>query len=795
MNVNTTEQSISELQGRVKKLEQTQVKIGSGTLSAANTSTQVGSVTLPDGTVVANVGVVGNYIPEAGQQVHFLTNGTQPIIYPPTAPILSAPPAQVSGVTATPGIGSLVVRWAAIIEADVKWNRGYYQVQTDTVNTFNSGNLKSVDSAGTSCTVPDLVAGTTYFIRVRAVDYVGQTGAYSTTTSAVPNKVTPGDATFTGIVSVGTLPTLPNGTYPVGTVVFLTTDGKLYRNFGNVWTAAVPTVDLTGQITTTQITDNSISTVKLQANSVTSNEIAANTITAGDIAANTITAGQIAASTITSNEIAANTIQAGDIQANTITAAEIAANAVDTAELNANSVTAAKVQAIALEATKYISSTTYVAGTSGWKINADGTAEFGNVIVRGSVVSSDVYASTFTSSQSFTNIVTNPGAETNTTGWTATNNTLTRTTTAGQFRSGVGAFKLQATGAGDMWIETPTGTSGFPVVPGKTYSCTAFFKSAATSRTTQIRINWFNSGGSAMTSVTVGYPDITNAWRSIQATGIAPAGAAFASIRLVVLSAATNEIHYMDDILLCLTSSINSDLYTGTPGSPAVDIYSDSLPQIQFYMGIDGEGPGQIYKVQFYNGQALDGNTLVLYSGGPTTTQADHSYLQLDSKGQSSGKNRLARIVTDRFYLNDGGSDLPNHEHSTDNQWFGGTSSTTSTLPVEPSTPIRITFTKRYAESYILVTLWGNGLYCNSGLGTTIELFVNDGTSTTEIGRAFSANSGGVVQSIFGSRHILGGAAAGSYTFQWRWLSTTGATINMDGNSSVGLTVKEVSLS
>lgn len=40
------------------------------------------------------------------------------------------------------------------------------------------------------------------------------------------------------------LPTLPNASYPPGTIVFLTTDGKLYRNLDDVWTKEVESEDI-----------------------------------------------------------------------------------------------------------------------------------------------------------------------------------------------------------------------------------------------------------------------------------------------------------------------------------------------------------------------------------------------------------------------------------------------------------------------------------------------------------------------------------------------------------------------
>ncbi|MDP3961789.1 MAG: phage tail protein, partial [Pseudorhodobacter sp.] len=69
------------------------------------------------------------------------------------------------------------------------------------------------------------------------------------------------DATLTtaefaaSIKPVEVLAALPGVPHVAGRMVFLTTDGKLYRNTGTGWTAAVPAVDVTGQMTDAQIAD------------------------------------------------------------------------------------------------------------------------------------------------------------------------------------------------------------------------------------------------------------------------------------------------------------------------------------------------------------------------------------------------------------------------------------------------------------------------------------------------------------------------------------------------------------
>ena len=144
---------------------------------------------------------------------------------------------------------------------------------------------------------------------------------------------------------VSSLPDLPNSDYPVNSLIINSADGKLYRNINEVWSSKIPSTDITGQITETQISDGSISTPKLQANAVTANEIASATITANEIASNTIVAGNISAGAIGVDEIAANAITSAKIAADAIVASKIASGAIETEHLKASAITAAKIAA------------------------------------------------------------------------------------------------------------------------------------------------------------------------------------------------------------------------------------------------------------------------------------------------------------------------------------------------------------------------------------------------------------------------------------------------------------------
>ena len=191
-----------------------------------------------------------------------------------------------------------------------------------------------------------------------------------------------------GIEPVGLVNSLPN---PVGytgvKVVFLTTTGKLYRYVSGAWTVAVPAVDvtgqltdsqladisaakLTGQITSTQITDGAISTPKLAAGSVSTAKLAAGSVTTSILAANAVTATEIAAGAITTSKLAANAVTANELAANSVIAGKISAGAVSTTALAANAVTASKIAAGTITATEISSSYVYAGTLNAGQINA-----------------------------------------------------------------------------------------------------------------------------------------------------------------------------------------------------------------------------------------------------------------------------------------------------------------------------------------------------------------------------------------------------------------------------------------
>jgi hypothetical protein len=117
-------------------------------------------------------------------------------------------------------------------------------------------------------------------------------------------------------------------------------------------------------------------------NAVAGTEVTTGQVGTGDIAAGTIVADHMTAGSIT----AANAALADAV----VTRAKIDLLAVDDARIENLSV--AKLVAGSLAVGQYIQSANYSAGTLGFRINADGTAEFSNLTARGNIAANSITA-------------------------------------------------------------------------------------------------------------------------------------------------------------------------------------------------------------------------------------------------------------------------------------------------------------------------------------------------------------------------------------------------------------------
>ena len=313
-------------------------------------------------------------------------NGATPAGWSATPVTLTGTQAQFQSDGSTP-VGGTTTTWSAPYLS-------YFKVDTLEAITTNTGSLTVTGTfkAGTAA-----ISGTT-MTGAGGVLYNGGNFAFgdSTTNITYNGSVLKLNGNIVGQTNIvdGAISTakFATGLEPVSIVtsipttkltssIFNSTDGKLYRWNGTAYIASVPAVDvtgqlsdsqiadiaaakLTGQITSTQITDSAISTAKLAAGAITAAKIAADTITANEIAANAITASEIAAGAITAGKIAANAITANEIAANTITAGQIAAGTITATQISAGSITADRIDSRGLSIKDSAGNVILAAGSS-----------------------------------------------------------------------------------------------------------------------------------------------------------------------------------------------------------------------------------------------------------------------------------------------------------------------------------------------------------------------------------------------------------------------------------------------
>lgn len=149
--------------------------------------------------------------------------------------------------------------------------------------------------------------------------------------------------------------------------------------------------------------------------------------------------------------------------------------------------------------------------------------------------------------------------EVNTANWVNNiNATLTRTTTAGQFRSGVAALSMAATAIGSASVIS---SDHAPVVAGQTYFLEAWLKASVATRACQVGITWWTAAdviiGSAVFGASVSVT--TAGFVSVSVSAVAPANAAY--VRVVVMNTdvttALGEAIFIDDVRLNLATGVD----------------------------------------------------------------------------------------------------------------------------------------------------------------------------------------------------------------------------------------------
>lgn len=137
--------------------------------------------------------------------------------------------------------------------------------------------------------------------------------------------------------------------------------------------------------------------------------------------------------------------------------------------------------------------------------------------------------------------------ETNTDGWVAlTNCAVTRSTA--QASDGSASLAMTAVASGDM-VATTTTALAFPVTASTKFSATAKFRANSTARSTAVGILFRNAAGTTIqTSFGTASADSSSAFSQKTVSALAPVLAVTAIVAVKVISAATSEVHFVDEI-------------------------------------------------------------------------------------------------------------------------------------------------------------------------------------------------------------------------------------------------------
>lgn len=308
----------------------------------------------------------------------------------------------VTDLTATPGADDFA-SWIDVAWAPPAGVVGDDQVIGYAVEWTDVATAVSVESGlvtGVSYRVSPLAAGM-YDVTVLAITRTGRASSGVTVAAVVVTVDTGAPATPTGLVVTAGLrslvarwnpnaePDVANGTgeyeLRVAENAAMTTNLRTFRTGGTV----VAVTDLVAG--TTYHVD--LMAVDASGNSSPRTappvQVTPGTVQGSDLAPGSIGSTQLAADSVLATHIAAGAVTADELAAASVVAGKVQAGAIGTNELAANSVTAAKLAAITLEVGKFLRSTNYVAGSTGFNFDGTtGSAELNSVTLRGSLIHS-----------------------------------------------------------------------------------------------------------------------------------------------------------------------------------------------------------------------------------------------------------------------------------------------------------------------------------------------------------------------------------------------------------------------
>lgn len=131
----------------------------------------------------------------------------------------------------------------------------------------------------------------------------------------------------------------------------------------------------------------------------------------------------------------------------------------------------------------------------------------------------------------------------------------------GDVGSGDWLLELVVNTAGDQSILQSSFDARFystPVVPGRQYIFSAYFRPDSTARGVAARIRWYDKSGALISALTgTAIAEVLNNWVRASVSGVAPAGAVGAFVEPIILSAAVGEKHWIDALQIESSPALN----------------------------------------------------------------------------------------------------------------------------------------------------------------------------------------------------------------------------------------------
>jgi hypothetical protein len=234
----------------------------------------------------------------------------------------------------------------------------------------------------------------------------------------------------------------------------------------------------------------------------------------------------------------------------------------------------------------------------------------------------------------------NSGFEGGTGTWAATNN-CTIADSSAQAHTGSDSLALTSSAAGFVAAAHCSSAAilsdGMPVVPGQQVYTSAWFRTAVTAEACAVGVNFYDSNGNYLSTVTG--PQVTDnnsGW--VQATDggevFAPAGAQYASAHVEVeTTLGASEVHYTDDVFMGVAAGTIQAVVT----IGAVFLGSNG---VVFSPGLDSGHDFQVLELAVQVGPLPNLGALTLYVGFGSTNYFYHW-------GQKGGPVRFAWTLYD----------------------------------------------------------------------------------------------------------------------------------------------------